>query len=55
MEIAVQSQGPEMPVEFTEEEGRRLAASGVSGALAAKEDYSAVGTRAGCERGGGEG
>lgn len=45
-----------MAVEFTEEEGRGLAAAGVAGSLAAEEDYGAVGAGAGCEGGGvGEG
>lgn len=56
VEIAIEAQGAEMPTEFAQKEGRRLAATGVTGALAAEEDEGAVGTGAGWEWGGwGEG
>lgn len=51
VQIAVETQGAEMAVEFSEEQWCGLPAAGVAGALAAEEDEGAVAAGAGCERG----
>lgn len=53
--VSIQAERPEMPFEFPLQQRRRLAATGVAGALRAHEDEVFVGAGAGLEGGGGGG
>ena len=43
VEIAVQAAGAQLSLEFFAQQGRRLAAAGVAGALGAEKDEGAMG------------